>query len=176
MPSPPLPTAHRTVPGIAQAAARAERGTTPSPPESAYGCLSAQRPERRAHFGGEQIRFLPSGEVTALVHLVEVDDVGVRLLDPAARGTPDLPGERREADRNRDRRWSLAVLTSIFLSFFPVRACSRRPGACQPIQRDVVDDVVPREIARGLSVDKTAGNLLVAVRIVIDHPCRQRDG
>src|SRR4029450_2998528 len=63
----------------------------------------SQRPERAAQLLREELRFLPRGEVTALVHLVEVDgDVGVSPLDPAARGTPDLPGERREADRNRD--------------------------------------------------------------------------
>src|SRR5262249_36538139 len=102
--------------------------------------------------------------------------VGVGLLDPAARRPPDFPGEGREADRNRDWRGSLAGRTSVFLSFFPVRARSRRPGAGQPIQRDVVDDAFPGEIARRLSAGKTAGYLLVAVGIVIDHPRRQRDG
>src|SRR6476469_7586899 len=74
-------------------------------------CQLAQRTEGGPQLLREEPRFLPSGEVTALVHLVEVDDVGVRLLDPAARGPPDLPGERREADWNRDRRWSLAGRT-----------------------------------------------------------------
>src|SRR5262249_18146962 len=120
--------------------------------------------------------FLPGGEVTALVRLVEVDDVGVGLLDPAARGPPDLPGERREAGRNRDRRGSLAGRPGIFLPFFPVGARSRRPGACQPIQGDVVDDVFWGEAARGLPPREGAGDLLVAVGIVIDHPRRQRDG
>ena len=46
--------------------------------------------------------------MAAPVDLVEVGEVGVGLLDPAARGSPDLAGERREADRNRDRRRSLA--------------------------------------------------------------------
>jgi hypothetical protein len=53
---------------------------------------------------------------------------------------------------------------------------SRRPGACQPIQGDVVDDVFPGQIARRLSVDEDAGDLLVAVGVVVDHPRRQRDG
>src|SRR4029079_3462675 len=125
----------------------------------------------------EELRFLPRGEVTALVHLVEVDgDVGVSPLDPAARGTPDLPGERREADRNRDRRRSLACRTNALLSFFPVRARRRRPGAGQPIEREGVDDVLPGEIAREYFVDKGECDLLVGVRVVIDHPGCQVDG
>ena len=86
------------------------------------------------------------------------------------------PRERREADRNRDRRGSLGGRTSVLLSFLPVRARSRGTGAGQPIQRDVVDDVFAGEIARGLLVDKGAGDLLVAVRIVIHDPGRQGDG
>jgi hypothetical protein len=54
--------------------------------------------------GREQLGFFPSGEMAALVDLVEVDDIGIRLLDPAARGTPDLAGERGEANWNRDGR------------------------------------------------------------------------
>ena len=57
---------------------------------------------------GEELRLLPGGEVTALVDLVEVGDVGVGVLDPAARGPPDLAGEGGEADRERDLRRSLA--------------------------------------------------------------------
>jgi hypothetical protein len=44
--------------------------------------------------------------VSALVDLVEVADVGVDRIDPAARGSPDLAGEGGEADRNRDLRSS----------------------------------------------------------------------
>ncbi len=38
--------------------------------------------------------------MAAAVDLVEVREVGVDRLDPAARGSKDLVGERREADRN----------------------------------------------------------------------------
>src|SRR5580693_2354992 len=172
---PPSHPAPATGPGRSLAGTRRRAGEVVAV-KPGCGLWSAQRPERRPDLLGEQLGLFPGGEVTALVHLVEVDDVGVRLLDPAARGPPDLAGERREADRNRDRRGSLTGRTSIFLSFFPVRARSRRPGACQPVQGDVVDDVVPGEIARRLPAGKTAGDLQVAVRIVIDHPRRQRDG
>src|SRR5215213_651180 len=59
----------------------------------------AQGSERRPDLGREEFRLFPGGEVSAPVDLVEVGEVGVRLLDPAARGPPDLAGERGEADR-----------------------------------------------------------------------------
>src|SRR5499426_3234667 len=112
--------------GAGPGAERAPDAPSPSPTTR----RSAQGAERCAEFFTEELWLFPRGKVPALVDLVEVDDVGVRLLDPAARRPPDLPGERREADRDRDRRGSLAGRTSIFLSFFPVRARGRRPGAC----------------------------------------------
>jgi hypothetical protein len=45
-----------------------------------------ERPEARADFFGKQLRLFPRGEVAAPVGLVEVDDVRVERLDPAARG------------------------------------------------------------------------------------------
>src|SRR5215207_4758113 len=114
--------------------------------------------------------------MTALVDLVEVDEVGIRRLDPAARGPEDLAGEGGEADRQRDIRRSLAGRKSLGSSELPVPPGGRGTGARQPIQRDVVDDVVPGEIAHGLAVEKGAGDLVVAVRIVVEHPGRQGEG
>src|SRR4051794_7520248 len=116
--------------------------------------------------------------MAALVDLIEVVEAGVRQLDPAARGTPDLAGERGESDRKRDVRGSLAgrVRGSLGLSVLPVRPGGRGPGACQPVQRDVVEDVVAGEVASGLPVDEGAGDLVVAVRVVVQHPGRQGDG
>src|SRR5439155_23595178 len=74
----------------------------------AHECRLAQWLEGRAHLFREVLGLFPGGEVTTLVHLVEVDDVVVGLLDPAARGPPDLARERSEADRDRDRRGCLA--------------------------------------------------------------------
>src|SRR5580700_10131242 len=125
------------------------------------GCRLAQRPERRPDLGREQLGLFPGGEVAALADLVEVGDVGVELLGPAARGPEDLAGERGEADRECDLWRSLPGRVSCGLSALPVRAGCRGPGASQPVQRDVVQDVVPGEIARGLAVDKRAGDLVV---------------
>src|SRR5689334_18668148 len=46
---------------------------------------SPQRAERRTQLFGEQLRLFPRGEVAAPFGLVEVDQVVVRLLGPAAR-------------------------------------------------------------------------------------------
>ena len=51
-----------------------------------FGSFSSpQRAEARAELGGEQLRLLPGGEVATSVDFVEVDEVRVGLLGPAAR-------------------------------------------------------------------------------------------
>src|SRR4029079_16908744 len=70
--------------------------------------LSAERAERGAELLGEELRLLPGGEVPAPRGLVEVDDVRIGVLDPAARRAEDLAGEGGERDRQRDRRRRLA--------------------------------------------------------------------
>src|SRR5581483_9516720 len=121
---------------------------------STVAAISAHRPERGADLLGEELRLLPRGEVPAALGLVEVRDVGIALLDPAARGEEDLAGELREADRDRHLRGSLARCgrLRLRLSALPVRAGRRGSGAGQPVQRDVVEHVVSGEIAGGLPV------------------------
>src|SRR3954451_18251056 len=137
---------------------------------------SADRPEGGPHLLAEDFRLLPGREVSALVDLVEVDDVGVARLDPAAWCPPDLARERREAERDRRgwqrlaaRRWRVRPVG------FPVRPSRGRAGAAQPVQRDVVEDFVAGEVARGPPVDEGARDLVVGVRIVVDHPSREAD-
>src|SRR3984957_1412030 len=60
----------------------------------------AQGTERGLDLGREHLGLFPGGEVTAPVDLVEVAEGRVGRLDPAARGRPDLTGERGEADRD----------------------------------------------------------------------------
>src|SRR5262249_16525144 len=132
--------------------------------------------ECRTQLGGEELRLLPGGEVAAPGDRIVVGEPGVDRLDPTARSSPDLAGERREADRNRDRRRGLTGRTGNRPPKFPVRPGGRRAGAGQPVQRDIVEDVVPGEVADGLAVDERAGDLVVAVRVVVEHPGRQPDG
>src|SRR5215211_8944190 len=161
-----------------------QKSTRTTWPRRARACAQAntvhlaKRPERRANLFGEELRLLPGGEVAAPVGLVEVGEAGVGLLDPAAWGSPDLAGERREADRNRDLRRSLPGRLGCRQgsSVLPVRPGRRRPGARQPVQRDVVEDVLPGEIARGLAFDEGARDLVVAVRVVVEQPGGQGGG
>jgi hypothetical protein len=88
--------------------------------------------------------------VAAPVDLVEVGEVGVGRLDPAARGPEDLAGEGGEADRDLDLRRRLAGGKRLGSSELPVPPGRRSPGPRQPVQRDVVEDVVAGEVARRL--------------------------
>src|SRR5262245_27179781 len=85
---------------------------------------SADRLEGRSQLPAEDLRLLPRCEVPAPVDLVEVHDVGVRLLDPTPRRPPDLAREACEPERDIDRRGRLAGRTS-----FPVGASCRGSGA-----------------------------------------------
>src|SRR3954465_13957707 len=121
--------------------------------------LLTQRAERPPHLGREELGLLPGGEVAAPGGLVEVREAGEHHLDPAARGREDLAWEVREPDRNRDRRRSLAGRPGGARgrggslarrpgggrgpSKLPIPPGGRGPCARQPVQRDVVDDVVP---------------------------------
>src|SRR5215218_3339539 len=111
----------------------------PRPTESSL----SQRPERRADVFCEQLRLFPGGEVAAPVVLVVVDEVGVRLLGPAPRNPVELVGEGAHADRDRDALGGEE--TTLVL---PVEASRGDPRVGQPVERDVVEDVVAREVAR----------------------------
>src|SRR5918998_777694 len=61
-----------------------------------------QRSEPRAELLGEQLGLFPGCEVTTLVDLVEVDQVGVGLLGPAPRGLICLAGKDAHGHRDGD--------------------------------------------------------------------------
>src|SRR5262245_49626188 len=125
---------------------------------------SAKRLERRAQLRREQLRLLPRGEVSAPVSLLEVADIRVRVIYPTARGLPDLAGKRGDTDRQRYLRRSLAGRTCLSQdsSVLPIRPGRRGAGTRQPVQRDVVEDVVARQVAHRLAIDKGARHLVVA--------------
>src|SRR5438093_11901037 len=103
---------------------------------------SAERLEGSPHFLAEDFRLLPGGEVSALFDFVEVDDVRVARLDPAAWCPPDLARERREAERDRVGRQELSACGwGVRPVSLPVRPGGGRAGAAQPVQRDVVEEV-----------------------------------
>jgi hypothetical protein len=116
---------------------------------SAFNRTRAVLPQRGMAFAGR----LRRGEHRLLLAGVVAAAAALSLLQVARAGPPPpvVPG-------------AIAV------------PAGRGAGARQPVQRDVVDDVVPGEIAHGLAVDERAGELVVAVRVVVEHPGRQPDG
>src|SRR3712207_870079 len=141
---------------------------------SQHGQL-AKRPERGSDFLREQPRLLPGGEVAALVDLVEVDQAGVGLLGPAARGLVLLAGKDTHGDRNGD---ALGVEEAALV--FPIETRRRDPRVRQPIESDVVEDLVARQFARGAcrpvqSGDDRRRRLAVGV-VVVEKPSCEADG
>src|SRR5260221_1544471 len=134
--------------GAGPGAERAPDAPSPGPTT----CRSAQGAERCAEFFTEELWLFPRGKVPALVDLVEVDDVGVRLLDPAARRPPDLAGVRREAERELHRRWGLAVRPRGRPFSLPGGPGRPRPRARHPVDLAVGAGVVPREVVLRLPV------------------------
>src|SRR4029077_15208111 len=120
---------------------------------------SAERSEGGSELFREELRLLPGREVPALVDLVEVRDVRVCLLGPASRRPPDLAGERGEAERQRHRWRRLAGSLGLGLSSLPVRSGRGGAGARQPVQHDVVENVVTGEVACRLLMDERFGDL-----------------
>src|SRR5512132_1940973 len=135
-----------------------------------------QGSERRPQLLREQLRLFPGSKVAALVDLVEVRDVRVARFDPAARRPPDLAWEGREGERDRRRGQGLAACGGgVGAVGLPVRPGGGGAAAGQPVQRDVVEDVVAREVARGPPVDERVGDLVVRVGVVVDHPGGEGD-
>src|SRR5262249_21625203 len=65
---------------------------------------SAKRAEGGPDLFREELRLLPRGEVAAPVGFVEIDQVWVDLLRPAAGRLEDLAGEDGECNRERELR------------------------------------------------------------------------
>jgi len=129
-----------------------------------------ERLERGAHLTREELRLFPGREVPALLRHVVVNEVVVRALHPVLRRLEDLVGKHRVGDGERQVRRRILERRSSALCLLPVNPRGRRRGVRQPVQRDVVDDMVAGEVARRLSVEEGVGDLLVAVRVVVEHP------
>src|SRR6266545_2234422 len=105
--------------------------------------LSAQGPERGPDLLGEQLGLLPGGEVAASVEPVVVDEVvRVRALGPAPRRLVQLVGEHANGERYGDGLGIKEVRLVL-----PIQASRGHPRVGQPVQRDVVQEVVSREVA-----------------------------
>jgi hypothetical protein len=105
--------------------------------------LLAQRSERGAKLFAEDPRLLPSREVAASVDPVVVDEVvRVRALGPAPRSLVELVGEHGDGERDRD----VLGVEEVRL-VLPIQASRGDAGVGQPVERDVVEEIVAREVA-----------------------------
>src|SRR5262245_23152261 len=106
----------------------------------------AQRSEGGAELFREQFWLLPSREMSAFLDLVPVDELLEGLLSPAARSAVDLPG--KDCHRNRHLRDLHRVeRPAPSLRGVPVGPRRRSAGVREPIERDVVEDLISRERA-----------------------------
>src|SRR4051812_21867065 len=100
----------------------------------------AEGSESGPNFLREELRLFPRGKMTALVELVVVNELGIGALGPASRRLIELIGKGADGDRNRNvlgcKERKLA---------FPIQARRRYRRVRQPIQRRVVEDVIPRQ-------------------------------
>src|SRR6188472_4586831 len=108
-------------------------------------CRLPDRPECRANLAREELGLFPGGEVASAGGLVVVHEGRIAVQDPAARRLEDLAGEGAEGDRNPDRRRGLAAAERSGACALPIGAGRRDAGAGQPVERDVVEDVVAGE-------------------------------
>src|SRR5258705_13779342 len=100
----------------------------------------AERPKAHAKLFGKKLRLFPGGEMTALFHLVVVDEVGIGPLCP-------VPGRLVEFVRkDADGHWDLDALGTEKGKFIlPIEASRRNPSVGQPEQRDIIENIVRRE-------------------------------
>ena len=71
-------------------------------PDGIVISVPAERSERGAELGGEELGLLPRREVAALVDLVEIDQVAIGAPGPCLRGSIDLLRKHRDGHRKRD--------------------------------------------------------------------------
>ena len=104
----------------------------------------AQRLERGPQLRREELRLLPGGEMSALRKLVVVDELGIGLLGPALRRLVDLVREGADGDRDLDAP-DVEEAARGDLRVVPVEARRGDRRVRQPVERDVVEDVVRRQ-------------------------------
>src|SRR4030095_11868197 len=117
----------------------------------------------------EELRLCQGREVPALIELVVMDEFGISPLGPTSRGGIDFV--REDAHGNRDGDIFDIKKGQVV---FPIETSGRNRGARQPIESDVVEDVVSRE-AFSLPVEDV-GNEFVTTYVVVEYPRREADG
>src|SRR5215211_1298663 len=119
-----------------------------------------QRPERRSHFRAKNERLFPGSEVSALLELVVMNELWKRPLCPRSRSRIDFVWEHAH------RHWNRNILHIEKRQLvFPIKTSRRDCRVRQPVQCDVVEDVISRETF-GFSVEHARDELITA-RVMI---------
>src|SRR5256886_12585263 len=133
-----------------------------------------ERLETGAELCHERLRLLPRREVCALGKAGVPEQVGIRALGPTLRGLIDL------VRICHDGYWKLNAPGVEEAALAPQLPCApietRRGdrGVRQPVEGDVVEDVVARQALT--AAIKHAHDELLAARAVVAHPGRETDG
>jgi hypothetical protein len=99
----------------------------------------------RAQLRSKEFRLLPGCEVPALVDLMEVDQVPIGAPRPCFRGSIDLLRKYRDGHGERDIAGLLrGCHKEATRAVLPVKPSGRGGGIRQPVQRDVVQEIVLR--------------------------------
>ena len=83
--------------------------------------------------------------MTAFIKLVVMDQLGIRPLRPAPRRRIDLVGKDAHGDWDLDASDIEEASARRYLRGVPVEPSRRDRGVCQPVERDVLQDVVRRK-------------------------------
>src|SRR5579862_2396497 len=122
---------------------------------------SAERSKRRAKFFAEKFWLFPGGEVPAFGKFVVVNQFGIGFFRPAFWSRIDLIGEDADGDGDFDAAHIKEPATVRNLRGVPIEARRRDASVRQPVERDVVENVVARQTL-GLSVEDSGDHLVTA--------------
>src|SRR5262245_45076494 len=100
-----------------------------------------------------------------------MNEIPVGALGPTPRRLVDLLREDAYGSRNGD-----VVVVEAGALVFDIEPSAGHARIRQPGKGDVVEDVVPCEVAIGLAIDKEFHDVPVAGHVVVDHPGGKGDG
>src|SRR5688572_18376140 len=100
-----------------------------------------------------------------------MDEIVVGPLRPTLRRVVDLLREDAHGRGNGN-----AEVIDVGALVFPVETSAGHARVRQPGEGDVVEDVVPGQVAVGLPIDEEFRDVPVAGDVVVDHPGGKGDG
>src|SRR6516162_3609944 len=126
----------------------------------------------------KELRLFPGREVTTFFRLVEIDEFLISPLRPTPRRSIVFAGKDAYGGGDSDVGGIIKVEVSI-----PIEAGRRNRCVGQPVERDVVDDIVSCQVISGMTIDRVPDHgrhdhrrrLSVTVAVV-EHPGCQADG